>query len=64
MAEHISNPEAPRIQQGVLHVDHPQLVEGIRQMAKNGVDKSKAIKLSGAPYEVVDRLYKQVKEEK
>lgn len=55
----VSNPETPKISSGIVNVDHPALVEGIRMMRRNGVTKTKAVELSGAPYEVVDKIYQE-----
>lgn len=58
MAEKISNPEAP-VAAGVP-VDNPQITEAIKNMAKNGVPKERAMKLSGMPMEVVDKNYREM----
>lgn len=47
-----------------VDVDNPQIVQHIKQMAKLGYSKEEAMKTSGMPYEVVDKYYQQVKDEK
>jgi len=38
--------------------NNPAIVNAINNMARDGYDKEYAQKITGAPYEVVDRLYK------
>ena len=44
-----------------VRVDHPSIASFVRRMAKDGRTKEDAIKLSGAPYEVVDKYYQEEK---
>lgn len=43
---------------GIVDPEHPSLVNAINNMIKRGYSKEKAVKLTGAPYEVVDRLFR------
>jgi hypothetical protein len=53
----VENPTVPEIM-GVP-INNVALLTGIRNMKKNHCTKEEAIKLSGAPYEVVDRIYQE-----
>lgn len=47
-----------------VSVEHPAIVEGIKNMARRGFPKERAVKLIGMPMEVVDRYYREVEKEK
>jgi hypothetical protein len=44
-----------------VDVEHPRMRVFLERCAKDGVTKERAQKLSGMPYEVVDRYYQQAK---
>ena len=46
-----------------VRVDHPRIVDFLRRCAKDNRPKDEAIKLSGMPYEVVDKYYQEQKRE-
>lgn len=62
MSEEISNPQAA--QAGGVNVDHPRIREYGKNMAKQGMSKEEAAKRLGMPIEVVDKIYREAKEEK
>lgn len=45
-----------------VSVDHPALVEGIRNCARQGIDKDKAKEIIGVPREVIEKQYRWVAE--
>lgn len=47
-----------------VRVDHPDIVALIKNCARQRREKEEAQKLSGMPYEVVDRYYQEVAREK
>ena len=51
-----SNPETAKAD-GV-HVDHPRLVDAMRQAKKNGVPIEEAARRIGVPVEVLQKHYK------
>jgi hypothetical protein len=55
----ISNPTPP--QHKGVSVEHPTIKEYVKNMAKKGESKEHAMKVSGMPMEVVDRIYHEVK---
>ena len=55
----VSNP-TPRTHNGVS-VEHPTIREYIKNMAKKGEPKAHAMKVSGMPMEVVDKIYQDAK---
>lgn len=57
-----SNPKAAEYD-GVS-VDNPTIRDYARNMARQGTKPEEAAKRLGMPKEVVDRIYKEVKEEK
>jgi len=61
--QQIGNPEAPKIdKEKLVRADHPSLVSTIRQAAKQGMSKEQAMKITGAPREIIDTHYKSVQE--
>lgn len=56
----VSNPTPQKIDEkaGGIDVNHPAMTEALRNMKKNGVEKERAVKLSGMPPEVVDKVYR------
>ena len=54
--------EAPKV--AGVPVDHPRITEFVRNCAKDGRSKADAVKLSGMPGEVVDKIYHQYRSEK
>lgn len=53
----VSNPEPMKA--AGIDVNNPQMTEAIKNMKKNGVDKERAMKLSGMPMQVVDKVYRE-----
>lgn len=53
----VGNPEAPRYK-GVA-VDHPSIVNTIKNLAKQGKSKERAQEIVGMPREVIDRHYRE-----
>ena len=58
----VSNPKAPEV--AGVSVEHPTIREYIRNAAKQGFPKEHAMKITGMPMEVVDKHYREVKEQK
>jgi len=44
----------PIFAHGVVDTEHPAIVEGIRNMIRNGYSKESIVKVIGAPVEVVE----------
>lgn len=55
--------ESPTIQDG-LRVDHPRLLEYIKNGVKMGWGNERIVKVTGAPQETVSKIRSQVKKEK
>lgn len=47
-----------------VDVEHPTIREYVRNAAKQGWEKERAMKISGMPMEVVDKIYREVKDGK
>ena len=41
----------------IIGAEHPAVIAGINNMKARGFSKEKTIEVTGAPYELVDRLY-------
>ena len=55
-----SNPKSAEYQN--VEVDNPRIIEYGRNMAKMGIKPEEAAKRLGMPKEVVDKIYKEAKE--
>jgi hypothetical protein len=44
-----------------VSVEHPRIVDTIKQCAKQGMSKEQAMKITGMPMVVVDKHYQNVK---
>ena len=58
----VTNP-TPATIKGVS-VEHPSLIDGIRNCAMNGYSKEHAQAVIGAPREIIDREYRNVENAK
>lgn len=47
-----------------VDVEHPRIVEGIKELAKKGYSKDEAQKIIGMPREVIDREYRRAEEDR
>jgi NH3-dependent NAD+ synthetase len=44
--------------------NHPAIIGAVNQMARDGHTKEHTQKITGAPYEVVDRIYKNLQRQR
>lgn len=53
----VGNPEAAKVKD--VSVEHPAIVDAIRNCAKRGYTKERTVELVGMPHDVVDKYFRQ-----